>query len=416
MSESPRETIRILYLVGGPGNAERVDVSDLFANHLAADGFEIDYVIFDNARTRAWERIDWRGAKAWAVGRSTLGGLAGAVVSKLYELWSDIRTSWLALTGNYDVIQIRDKFVVGVLALIAAKLRGRLFIYWMSYPFAESRIVDGREGNSRYPLFSLAGGHAAHSLLYKIILPFADFAFVQSEQMKQDVAAEGIDEKKMMPVPMAVDEGLLNEPVGPIEPNTILYLGTLVKVRRLDTLLESLQRVHERYPDATLVFVGDGDVPTDRGFLEERSRELGLESHVTFTGMLPMTEALAKVSRAAVCLSPFYPIPILLSTSPTKISEYMALGRPVVANAHPEQSLIIAESGGGICVEWSAEAFADAILTLLDDPESAEAMGRAGRRYVAGHRTYSVVAPTVAAKYRELVPTEGVHAADGGTS
>ena len=397
MVDSSQEAIRILYLVGGPGNAERVDVSDLFANHLANDDFDIDYVIFDNARTRAWERIDWRGATAWAVGRSRLRGLAGAVVSKLYELLADIRTAWLALTGPYDVVQIRDKFVVGVFALIAARLRGRLFVYWMSYPFAESRIVDGREGNSRYPWFSLVGGHAARFLLYRIILPFADFAFVQSEQMKKDVAAEGIAESKMMPVPMAVDESLLDMPIGPVEPKSILYLGTLVKVRRLDTLLEALCIVHSSFPDAKLVFVGDGDVPTDRGFLEERCRELDLESHVTFTGMLPMAEALSRVSHAAVCRSPFYPIPSLLSTSPTKISEYMALGRPVVANAHPEQSQIIAESGGGLCVEWSAEEFASAIMALLGDSEEAEAMGRAGRRFVAGNRTYSVVAPTVAA-------------------
>ena len=94
----------------------------------------------------------------------------------------------------------------------------------------------------------------------------------------------------------------------------------------------------------------------------------------------------------------------------------MALGRPVVANAHPEQSQIIAESGGGLCVEWSAEEFASAIMALLGDPEEAEAMGRAGRRFVAGNRTYSVVAPKVAAKYRELVSTESVQAADGGAS
>ena len=93
----------------------------------------------------------------------------------------------------------------------------------------------------------------------------------------------------------------------------------------------------------------------------------------------------------------------MMSTSPTKISEYMALSRPVVANAHPEQSLIIADSQAGICVEWSAENFAQSILQLLNNPEAAEEMGRRGREYVRANRTYAVVAPAVADVYRDLL-------------
>ena len=403
MNESSLAGKRMLYLVGGPGNAERVDVSDLFARRLAGMGFEVDYVIYGLEETRAWEEIEWRGARAWVVGRSPVGGILGAIISKFYELFADFRTFWKALTGNYEIIQVRDKFVVGVLCALAAKLRGRLFTYWISYPFAESRIVDGKEGNALVPFLSILGGHAAKFLLYKIIMPLADHVFVQSEQMKSDIAEQGIDRDKMTPVPMAVAEELLDMPPQPIAADTILYLGTLIRVRRLETLIEALQIVREDRPGATLMFVGDGDSPEDRIFLETRTVQLELESAVTFTGMLPMNEALDHVARAAVCVSPFYPIPILLSTSPTKISEYMALGRPVVANAHPEQSLIIEESGAGICVKWSAEDFAEAILKLLNDPDSAEEMGSRGRDYVRTHRTYAVVAPAVADVYTDIL-------------
>ncbi len=399
---SERE-FRILYLVGGPGNAERVDVTDLFARRIADSGFAIDYVIFSREATRAWHEIRWRGARAWVVGRSHRPGVAGPLLSKWYELLADLRTFGKALSGRYDIIQVRDKFVVGVLGLLAARVRRKHFTYWLSYPFAECRIIDGREGNSRFPRASIIGGQVASWLLYRIILPHADHIFVQSEQMKKDVAAHGIDEHKMSSVPMAVSESLLDWPRQQALKDTILYLGTLIRVRRLDTLLDALLIVHRRFPEARLVFVGDGDSPEDRAFLEQRVDELGLASSVTFTGMLPMDEAHEHVARAAVCLSPFYPIPILLSTSPTKISEYMALGRPVVANAHPEQSLIIEESGAGICVDWSAEAFADAICTLLSDPGAAEAMGDRGRAWVRAYRTYAVVAPAVVAEYRRLL-------------
>jgi len=109
------------------------------------------------------------------------------------------------------------------------------------------------------------------------------------------------------------------------------------------------------------------------------------------------------MTEATVCVSPFYPTPILNSTSPTKLIEYMAMGLPVVANDHPEQQLVLQESGAGICVPYVEEAFAQAIIRLIRDPDAAASMGRAGRAYVATHRDYQRIAAAVAAEYERIV-------------
>jgi len=101
------------------------------------------------------------------------------------------------------------------------------------------------------------------------------------------------------------------------------------------------------------------------------------------------------VQDADVCVSPFYPTPVLNSTSPTKLVEYMAMGKAVVANTHPEQKLLIDQSGCGYCVPYDEDAFADAIVKLLRAPEMARAMGERGRRYVIEHRSYGVIANNV---------------------
>jgi glycosyltransferase involved in cell wall biosynthesis len=347
----------------------------------------------------AWQCITWRGAKAHLVGRSKRRGIIGKLANKLRELGGDLRACGLVLRGDYDLVQVRDKFVVGVLALLAARLRGIKFSYWASYPFAECRILDARVGRSRLPLLSIAGGKAAAWLLYKIILPHSDRIFVQSKQMLEDFHSQGIPIQAMTPVPMGIGEQLLSHPPAPVIPNTVLYLGTLNLVRRLDTLVEALAIVRQRFPDARLIFVGDGDMAQDRDRLEQAIAQHGLADAVEITGWVPAAEAHERVCRAAVCISPYYPTPILLSTSPTKLIEYMALQRPVVANAHPEQSEIIAQSGAGICVEWSAQRFADAISTLFANPEAAEAMGRKGRDYVRTRRLYSLIAEDVANDY-----------------
>jgi glycosyltransferase involved in cell wall biosynthesis len=130
---------------------------------------------------------------------------------------------------------------------------------------------------------------------------------------------------------------------------------------------------------------------------------LKLESCVVFVGQLPQPEALQYVVEADICASPFYPTPILRSTSPTKLVEYMALGKAVVANDHPEQKRLIEESGGGLCVAYDEQAFADAIATLLQNPKTAQLMGERGRRYAIEHRSYTVIADALEKRMLDLI-------------
>jgi glycosyltransferase involved in cell wall biosynthesis len=114
------------------------------------------------------------------------------------------------------------------------------------------------------------------------------------------------------------------------------------------------------------------------------------------TGFLPQSAALARVQTADICLSPFFPSPVLCSTSPTKLVEYLALGCPVVANDHPEQRLILRESRAGVCVPWGAAYFARAVCWLMTrTPEERVAMGTRGRAWVEKNRTYSRIADDV---------------------
>jgi glycosyltransferase involved in cell wall biosynthesis len=79
------------------------------------------------------------------------------------------------------------------------------------------------------------------------------------------------------------------------------------------------------------------------------------------------------------------------------------MGKAVVANDHPEQKRVIEESGAGYCVPWEEQSFADAIVRLLNDPETAQAMGRRGRRYALDHRTYPTIAAAVEQQFLDIV-------------
>ena len=89
------------------------------------------------------------------------------------------------------------------------------------------------------------------------------------------------------------------------------------------------------------------------------------------------------------------------------------MGRPVVANDHPEQSLVLAESKAGICVPWNESQFAGAIIDLLQNPEQIRAMGRRGRAWVESNRTNNIMADLVESTYIALTsPTKSTSISD----
>jgi glycosyltransferase involved in cell wall biosynthesis len=109
------------------------------------------------------------------------------------------------------------------------------------------------------------------------------------------------------------------------------------------------------------------------------------------------------VRDADVCVSPIYPSPLFNCGSPTKLVEYMAMGKAVVANDHPEQLQVITESVAGYCVPWQEDAFAAAIVRLLEDPTEAKRMGERGARYVAQRRAYGLITDIVEEELVKLV-------------
>ena len=108
-------------------------------------------------------------------------------------------------------------------------------------------------------------------------------------------------------------------------------------MRHLDFVIYMFAKVLKQVPNAKLYMLGKGDSEEDEIYLKSIVDKCGIEKSVIFTGFLPMTQAWTYIKESTVCISPYYPTPILLSTSPTKLIEYMAMGKPVVGNEHPEQ-------------------------------------------------------------------------------
>lgn len=71
-----------------------------------------------------------------------------------------------------------------------------------------------------------------------------------------------------------------------------------------------------------------------------------------------------------------------LKNIPLKMFEYMGCSLPVIASDLPPSRQFVEGKGCAILVKHDPEAYANAIISLLDNPQKAEEMGKRGRKLV----------------------------------
>jgi glycosyltransferase involved in cell wall biosynthesis len=143
-------------------------------------------------------------------------------------------------------------------------------------------------------------------------------------------------------------------------------VGNFTAKKDHQTLLEATARVARSGPDVQLVIVGTGPL---EDALREATHSLGLTDRVVFTGsrddvpeLLPAFDVFALSSR--------------IEGLPISLLEAMATGLPSVATSVGGVPEIVTDGDEGLLVPArDASALADALNSLLDDPEGMKAAG-----------------------------------------
>jgi glycosyltransferase involved in cell wall biosynthesis len=157
--------------------------------------------------------------------------------------------------------------------------------------------------------------------------------------------------------------------LGPDTP-VMVSVAVLREAKGIQHLLDAMQQIRQTVPSARLVIVGEGE---HGPALREQAERLGLAKHVIFTGMRSDVGDL-------LTMSDLFVLPTLGDVLPTVVAEAMAAGLPVVASNVGGLPEMVADGSTGLLVSSaSAAELADACARLLDDPELAHGMGRAGR-------------------------------------
>ena len=158
---------------------------------------------------------------------------------------------------------------------------------------------------------------------------------------------------------------------------------------------EMMMRVLPTLPEGVrAVMIGEGP---ERRVCQELADQLGVGERVEFTGALPHGEAVARLGHCDILVSPHVPIPgKRFFGSPTKLFEYMAIGRPIVAS-RLEQLGEILEDGrtARLVPPGDVAALSSAILGILDAPDRGAELGQNARSAAETQHTWRVRANTI---------------------
>jgi glycosyltransferase involved in cell wall biosynthesis len=158
----------------------------------------------------------------------------------------------------------------------------------------------------------------------------------------------------------------------------VLFVGRLEERKGVEGLLEAFAGLEPRRRDVRLLIVGRGP---RRATLEAQARRLGIADRVQFVGWVDHAEIHRYYERCAVFVLPsVFTAEGGYEPFSNAVMEAMACGAPAVTTTANGVAFDVIQSGvnGLVVPERDVAALRAALARLLDDPDAAEAMGRAG--------------------------------------
>jgi len=177
------------------------------------------------------------------------------------------------------------------------------------------------------------------------------------------------------------------------------FVGLFYRHQGVHTLLEAIAQLRATVPDLTGLIVGDGVM---RQSWEALAHRLGIADAVRFVGQVPYSQVPAYLNAMDVVVAPF--TADRGETSPFKILDALACGRPVIASDLASvRELAERTAGVALVPPDDPVALADALGALIEDPIRREQLGRQGRAAVEREFAWSSVAEVVS---RAVTPVE----------
>jgi glycosyltransferase involved in cell wall biosynthesis len=256
-----------------------------------------------------------------------------------------------------------------------------------------SVIRDGSAKNGHTPGWRQRITWRKYAAFTRHLVSSSSRTTVVSDAERQCLGEAGCDTSRIAVVPNGVARQYLDYEE-PKQKGSLIYTGSLTYEPNFDAvqyfLTDIFPRVRKVRGDAMLTVTGSyAGVPIQRL----------PPTRVSLTGLVP--DIRPHVARAEVCIVPLR----LGGGTRLKILEAMALGTPVVSTSKGAEGLDV-KHGEHLLIADDPDAFARAVVDLLDHPEKARTLATNARRLIAWRYTWNRVASQLDQVLQDAVEME----------
>lgn len=302
--------------------------------------------------------------------------------------WTFVKFGWkgiqIALKDNYDLLfATSTPLTAGVPGIVMKLFRKKKFVFEVRDLWPELPKALGMKN-----LFLLWGMSILEWLSYHC----ADACVGLSPGICDGIKRKSQSDKRIAMIPNGCDleifkpssrDNLLLDGVSATD-KVAVFTGAHGIANGLDAVLDvaAVLKAKQR-TDIVLAFIGDGKM---KPHLMERARKEQLDN-CKFYAPMPKTELNKLVASADVGLMVLANVPAFYyGTSPNKFFDYISSGLPVLNNYPGWLADMIKENHLGVVVTPNdAKAFADGLISLLDNEDYRVSCGKNARCFAESH-------------------------------
>ncbi len=234
--------------------------------------------------------------------------------------------------------------------------------------------------------------------LRRFILARTCLCTVVSEAMRHDVLSQIKKPPRIEVVPMGVDlkQRFIPDPIKRRE-KQLLFAGRLVAKKGVEFLLQAMPQIRQSHPSVSLLIVGHGP-EEDR--LKNLARELQIGTCVEFRGGVPNDQLPRYYQSSSMVI-----FPSVVDAQGDQegfglvLVEALGCACAAVISDLPAMRDIVTDGWTGVIVpQGDPDAIAAKVIGLLNQPNRARELGRAGRQYVLERFDWD----RIAQRYMEL--------------
>lgn len=364
---------------------------------LLAEGMSVDLVCLPEGKQPAREALGKLNIFRVPLSHTRGGKICYAFNYSVFLLLAAILLAVRLVRGRFHLVYIHNMPDVLVFSALVPRLLGARVILDQHDPMPE--LMTTIYGVSPDSL-----SVRVLKVLEKLSLGFADQVVTVNIACRRIFGNRSCRPEKIAVVMNSPDEKIFpfrsseEESAGDAtKPLILMYHGSLVERNGLELAIEALAKLGAQAADLELRIFGR-ETPFLHRVLEQ-ARRLGVADCVRYLGPRRLDDLPAEIERCDVGVIPNQRNPFTDINTPTRIFEYLSLGKPVIAprtqgivDYFDADSLVFFESG-------DSDDFAEKVRFVRDHRAQAKAMAARGQQVLCQHawsREREILIETVA--------------------